>query len=96
MHPDWVRSIRDQCQAARVPFLFKQWGAWLHQTQGKFGVPYPDLDEGHRWPDGTKSYRVGKKAAGRLLDGRVWDEFPCPATDTGDEAGAKGVAETGG
>jgi len=28
MHPDWVRSIRDQCQAAGVPFFFKSWGAW--------------------------------------------------------------------
>ncbi len=24
MHPDWVRSLRDQCQAAGVPFFFKQ------------------------------------------------------------------------
>lgn len=29
MHPDWVRSIRDQCQAVGVPFFFKQWGNWL-------------------------------------------------------------------
>ena len=29
MHPDWARSIRDQCQAAGVPFFFKQWGEWL-------------------------------------------------------------------
>ncbi|MCJ7996645.1 phage Gp37/Gp68 family protein [Rhizobium cremeum] len=28
MHPDWVRSLRDQCKAAAVPFLFKQWGEW--------------------------------------------------------------------
>lgn len=26
MHPDWVRSLRDQCQQAGVPFFFKQWG----------------------------------------------------------------------
>ncbi|MGO4611660.1 DUF5131 family protein, partial [Variovorax sp. 2RAF20] len=26
MHPDWVTSQRDQCAAAGVPFLFKQWG----------------------------------------------------------------------
>lgn len=26
MHPDWPRSLRDQCHAAGVPFLFKQWG----------------------------------------------------------------------
>ncbi|WP_321385697.1 phage Gp37/Gp68 family protein [Rhizobium sp.] len=29
MHPDWARSLRDQCAAAGVPFLFKQWGAHL-------------------------------------------------------------------
>src|SRR5690606_20331421 len=29
MHPDWARSLRDQCQAAGVAFLFKQWGEYL-------------------------------------------------------------------
>ena len=29
MDPDWARSLRDQCQAAGVPFLFKQWGEWI-------------------------------------------------------------------
>lgn len=29
MHPDWVRSLRDQCAAAGVPFFFKQWGEWM-------------------------------------------------------------------
>lgn len=29
MHPDWARSLRDQCVAAGVPFHFKQWGEWL-------------------------------------------------------------------
>lgn len=28
VHPDWVRSLRDQCKEARVPFFFKQWGEW--------------------------------------------------------------------
>jgi len=46
MQADWARSVRDQCQAAGIPFLFKQWGG------------------------------VNKKKAGRLLDGRTWDEFP--------------------
>jgi protein gp37 len=58
MHPSWAREIRDQCTAARVPFLFKQWGAW---------GPNDPNEEMHRW---------GKKAAGRLLDGRTWDEYP--------------------
>lgn len=29
MHPNWARSLRNQCQAAGVPFLFKQWGEYL-------------------------------------------------------------------
>ena len=28
MHPAWARSLRDQCNASGVPFLFKQHGAW--------------------------------------------------------------------
>jgi protein gp37 len=30
MHPDWVRSLRDQCNATDVPFFFKQWGEWAN------------------------------------------------------------------
>lgn len=33
MHPDWARSLRDQCAAAGVPFLFKQWGEWTDAKQ---------------------------------------------------------------
>jgi len=32
MHPAWVRSLRDQCSGAGVPFLFKQWGAWIPRS----------------------------------------------------------------
>jgi protein gp37 len=49
MREEWVRSVRDQCRAAGIPFFFKQWG-------------------------GTR-----KKAAGRVLDGRTYDEFPSTA-----------------
>src|SRR3546814_6072988 len=41
MHPDWARSLRDQCAAAGVPFLFKQWGEW--------GAPTDDLNR-LDWP----------------------------------------------
>lgn len=57
MHTDWARSLGDQCQAAGVPFLFKQWGEWA-----------PVGDNAMR--------RVGKKAAGRVLDGREWNGAP--------------------
>ena len=78
---DWPRALRDQCQVAMVPFLFKQWGEW---------APYQDVDcngevrlwhaeDGlkHFWEMGeTVSQRCGKKAAGRDLDGVLWDEYP--------------------
>lgn len=64
MNPDWARSLRDQCQAAFVPFFFKQWGEWAPGAANS-GEP----------GDGLLA-KVGKKAAGRLLDGREWSEFP--------------------
>jgi len=78
MHPDWARSLRDQCQTAGVAFFFKQHGEYLHEDQ----VPEQEAWEAlmasgshHKWEDGV-SVKVGKKAAGRLLDGRTWDELP--------------------
>lgn len=74
MHPDWARSLRDQCSAAGVPFLFKQWGEWLGAGQ--------DGNHNHDPIELNASdlpVRVGKKAAGRLLDGVQHDGFPGPA-----------------
>lgn len=70
MHPQWARDIRDQCQAAGVPFFFKQWGEWVPAEDGSSPIVngYCHEQPGFR--------RVGKKAAGRLLDGREWSEFP--------------------
>lgn len=74
MHPAWARSLRDQCQAASVPFFFKQWGEWLpagqQQSTGKDGGPLVNVR------DDLKPARLGKRLAGRLLDGREWNEFP--------------------
>jgi protein gp37 len=53
MRPEWVCEIRNQCEKYRVPFFFKQWGAY--DPMGR---------------------RVGKKKAGRTLDGRTWEEIP--------------------
>lgn len=75
MHPDWVRSLRDQCVAAGVPFFFKQWGEW---SPGP-GFACPDaIPRGgwHHFDPECSMRRVGKKAAGRLLDSRTWDEMP--------------------
>lgn len=72
MNPDWARSLRDQCQAAGVPFFFKQWGEWAPYGRGRLDssllVDRSALD--------TPYIKVGKKLAGRLLDGRTWDEVP--------------------
>ena len=76
MHPGWARSLRDQCVAAGVPFLFKQWGAWAPHDVARPTVSQLDY-HGTHW-DGTDAAmaRVGKKAAGRELDGRTWDQYP--------------------
>src|SRR3546814_16396518 len=53
MHPDWARSLRDQCAAAGVPFLFKQWGEWGAPTDdlNRLDWPYhPHYDRTH-WFD---------------------------------------------
>lgn len=74
MHPDWARCLRDQCQAAGVAFHFKQWGEWRGVEIGT-AESWPDHQR-HEWPDGRVSVRKGKKAAGRSLDGRTWDQMP--------------------
>ena len=140
MHPDWARSLRDQCATAGVPFFFKQWGEWGPPTDdlGALDWPYhPDHDRTHwfdsrtcarpieagwsdkyiggggAWPPppfdmfktpefldqvarcpqqacretgrctGNEAraavVRVGKKAAGRILDGRTHDDLPARA-----------------
>ena len=99
MHPDWARSLRDQCTEAGVAFLFKQRGEWSWNEPGQFRMPaepftarvavmhgggmtamtkgnaFNPFERGHPfWA--TRIERVGKKMAGRELDGRTWDEFP--------------------
>lgn len=93
MHPDWARSLRDQCDAAGVPFLFKQWGEWREPldgeeydtSMGRAAKP-PALIISHdgivrcfddvRLKNPKVVIKVGKKAAGRLLDGLEWNGVP--------------------
>lgn len=89
MHPDWARSLRDQCQAAGVPFFFKQWGEWAPEYQAveltekaAASALYLDI-YGKTDPAkiGSRRGRVtiqklGKAKSGRLLDGREWNQFP--------------------
>lgn len=89
MHPNWVRSLRDQCALANVPFFFKQWGDWAPYTV----EPGKDLGEalrsgrvvhvraigesdGHFRQGDVYMERVGKRIAGSTLDGREHKEWP--------------------
>lgn len=76
MHPDWARQLRDRCLCAvhgddcacgrRVTaFHFKQWGEWSPPRLVDVGVH-----------ERFEPVRLGKHAAGRMLDGRTWDEYP--------------------
>lgn len=109
MHPDWARSLRDQCSAAGVPFLFKQHGEFREfdtgspaveviETDDEFSTTIHPADLGAVKPvfvalDGRSftrfndvpeglpvrlMERVGKRAAGRQLDGVIHDGVPQP------------------
>jgi protein gp37 len=89
-HPDWFRRLRDKCAGSGVAFHFKQWGEWAPSNCMTGPNPWPYgkgrfanwIRERGAWhestiPGGsTVLARIGKKAAGRLLDGREWSEFP--------------------
>ena len=81
-HPDWFRSVRDQCQAAGVPFFFKGWGEWVSLSAAGLTDLIPGnyasslFSERPYHDEPVVLHRVGKKHAGRLLDGRTWDEVP--------------------
>lgn len=91
MHPAWVRSLRDQCARANVPFLFKQWGEFAELDLGtcdhgrgerpeRFleldGTDVTDKPIDQHTPTTAGRIRVGKKRAGRTLDGRTHDAWP--------------------
>ena len=75
MHPDWALSLRDQCADAGAPFLFKQWGEWGPADGPAFMAAGGKRSDLYVCMWGEMA-RVGKKAAGRILDGRTWDEAP--------------------
>jgi protein gp37 len=81
-HPDWFRSLRDQCSAAGVPFFMKQWGEWAPDNNGDRcvflnGNHAPNLEPAGTNGDGSvRISKVGKKTAGRLLDGREHNDMP--------------------
>lgn len=100
-HPDWVRSLRDQCSDASKAFHLKQWGEWLPWNQfcgaGISDDPERTRFDTREWYDATWQDagrpmwwdsadgnidddqcvgRVGKRRAGRLLDGVLHDAMP--------------------
>jgi protein gp37 len=81
LHPDWVRSLRYQCRASGTPFFFKSWGEWKSEfaTEGELDEVLCLVDDGKMRTfsmDRGQFFRVGKNAAGRILDGREWNEVP--------------------
>lgn len=74
MNPDWARLLRDQCVAADVAFHFKQWGEYSPVAQLSKPSATHVVLQGTEGP--ILMERLGKKHAGRMLDGRTWDEFP--------------------
>ena len=80
MHPEWLTSLRDQCVSSGIKFYFKQWGNW-RPVPPRVGNGYTTremiLANGER----IAVANVGKKVAGRRLQGHTWNEFPDPLTD---------------
>lgn len=91
IHPDWAYSLAEQCNAAGIPLMFKQWGEWVTAGARAFGTA--DGEVRHIRSDGTfwneddpalqdecadvlTVVRVGKKAAGRDLGGKLHDGYP--------------------
>jgi protein gp37 len=84
MHPDWVRLLKNQCEYANVPFLFKQWGEWApyYKSYGDSTVAFLKNDGSFGNNDdycnsrASSIKKIGKHKAGRLLDGKLYDQYP--------------------
>lgn len=74
MHPHWVTGLLNQCERAAIPFHFKQWGHWAPASPGEGKSQKPMLVVGDDNP--VQMIAVGKKAAGRILQGTTWDSLP--------------------
>jgi protein gp37 len=75
MNPEWIASLRDQCVRNNIRFHFKQWGNW-----GPIGASVKNGNEVRTLflsnGDRINVVNVGKKHAGRVLEGRTWNEIP--------------------
>ena len=73
--PEWVRMLRDECNHVGSAFHFKQWGHWSPSVPTGTAARR-QIQLGAQTQSTSVLYAVGKAAAGRILDGRTWDEFP--------------------
>ena len=82
MHPAWAKDLRDRCNEEGVAFFFKQWGAWApNGDPGAVPVTIDGVILGQMplspEPDApVEMRRMGKGAAGRIMDGRTWNQMP--------------------
>jgi len=89
MHPYWAMDLSAQCEAAGVPFFFKQYGEWQQvgeclngpddrkfYNKTKIEILNHEGGQGYHGAGSVYIQRVGKKKSGRLLDGKEWSEFP--------------------
>ena len=83
MHPDWVRSLRDQCKEAGTPFFFKQWGEWMPTSRP---LTSSEINVLPRYYASTgkflqitepwcEYYKAGKLKSGDKLDGQQHHEW---------------------
>lgn len=77
MHPAWARGLRNQCHKLGIPFFFKQWGEWapVEEPASEEAESF-ELEDRYQFIDGCHFVKVGKKAAGRLLDDKEHNGFP--------------------
>lgn len=85
MNKDWAIKLRDTCKAANIPFFFKQWGEYAPRVSKELSKNILISDDGRVIkadnsiiPKGNYTWmsKVGKKQAGRVLDGKIYDEMP--------------------
>ena len=92
MHPEWVKKIRDDCINKKIPFFFKSWGQWIPHELAHGGpyfsenIKFQSTLRRCKWEDGRvmtahqdrwcRFLKVGKKYSGRVLDGKIWGQYP--------------------
>lgn len=87
LHPDWVRSLKDQCEETQTPFFFKKWGEWIPIEETWKIDNAKRLQKNEQWVNlnggsgfhGAKIWRVkkvGRSSERYLIDGKEYRQFP--------------------